>query len=147
MSDLLAFPIAFAIAGVIVAIRNRISRLRKAHEEYGGGAVADDSVVALPSYDDRVLAILKECRLDLTHQGACGFGPWLSSLLDGSPRVWITERTERGVRAEREWTGASPSVALTAVEWTIRELTGRRFCLDALYKARAELEEILGEGA
>lgn len=147
MSDLLAFPLAFAIAGVIVAIRNRIGRGLKAHELDGGGAVDDESVTALPSYDDRVLAILKECRLDLTRQGACGFGPWISSLLDGSPRMWVTERTERFVRVEREWTGASPSVALTAVEWTIRDLAGRRFSLDALYKARAELEEILGEGA
>ncbi len=55
-----------------------------------------------PTYDDRVFEILRLVRLDLNRQHAAAIGPWVSSAL--------------------KHYCCDPGVALTAVQWTIRDL-------------------------
>ena len=70
----------------------------------------------------RVFEILNETHRSLDRQKVRGYGPWLSCLI------------------ERRCGDAN--VALTAVRFTIRDLAGSRFNLDALNKAAAELKEM-----
>ena len=72
----------------------------------------------------RVRAIANIAHLSLQKQGARGYGPWLSSII-------VHDSPDK-------------KVALTAVRWTIRELSGKRFDLSELAWAEREL---LGMGA
>lgn len=113
-------------------------------EKEGGGSMVDT---------EKVFTIIKECFLDLKRQHASGFGPWLSTFLDGGD-LFISGYSNRGrpivdvVRREID-----PSAALIAVQWTIRDLqnlpigdgveyvkgVGFRFNLDVLLRAEEEL--------
>lgn len=94
-----------------------------------------------PIYDGRVFEILHLVRKDLNRQHVAAVGPWLSAVI-----------------ANRCF---DPGAALTAVQWTIRDLQNLpigdgveyvpgvsfRFNLDVLRKAEKELSEMKeGEG-
>lgn len=91
---------------------------------------------------EKVNCILKTCMADLTRQHAMAFGPWIPSLLDGGDNFTIYRDSRGRVRVERQHRNVPPNVALTAVQWTIKELAGRRFDLGALRLAERELLEM-----
>ena len=94
--------------------------------------------------EDRVHEILKAVYIDLKRQRAGTHGPWIAALLDGGPEMYFTgdiDRWGRG-RAEREWRRVEPAVALTAIRFTMDELAGGRYNLDALRAAESELLEM-----
>ncbi len=72
--------------------------------------------------------VLKRAEMSLRKQRGAGYGPWMSACL---------ERAQKGLPVD-------PSVALTAVRWTIRELEWSRFDLTALEAAAGELEWLAG---
>lgn len=90
----------------------------------------------------KVNAVLKRCYADLTKQHAMAYGPWISSLLDGGYNFSMYRDSRGGVHVERQHRTVSPEVALTAVRWTIAELSGSRFDLSTLYAAQRELLEM-----
>lgn len=97
---------------------------------------------------DPVHEILKAAYLDLKRQKAGVRGPWIESLLDGGSEFRFTGIPDAWGRVGvlREWRRVEPSVALTAIRWTIRDLKGRRFDLGGLLEAEAVLEEMTGAG-
>lgn len=132
---------------------------RKRKKVEGGVVEPADDDMFIDGAEDPVLAILKSCFADLKRQGARGHGPWISALLDGPDMFAIGNDSRGRVTVEKGWTGAGADVALLAVRWTIRdilsapksydkdgrEMPRRIVNLDALRKAEAELEELLGE--
>lgn len=110
-----------------LGIRAILDRGKKKEGE--GVPVSDDK-------DGRIFEILRQVYLDLKEQRGAGYGPWLSSALE--------HRCD------------DPSVALTAVRWTLRDIQKQpvgegvgyvpglkfRFDLSALLAAERELEEI-----
>ena len=68
----------------------------------------------------RVRAIANIAHLSLQKQGARGYGPWLSSII-------VHDSPDK-------------KVALTAVRWTISELSGKRYDLSELVWAAQELK-------
>lgn len=94
--------------------------------------------------DIRVHEIIKAAYLDLKRQRAGTHGPWLAALLDGGPDFFFTGSVDKWgrERAEREWRRVEPAVALTAIRFTMNDLAGGRFDLDALRRAESELEKM-----
>ena len=76
-------------------------------------------IVENESDEGEVLEIVSRAYFGLKKQRAAGFGPWLSSLI---------ERRD-----------GNRKIALTALRMTRDELTGRRFNLDGLDKAIADI--------
>ena len=150
MNEVFLYPIAIAAA-------YGIHRFLKWHDGYKGrtGEVSRAGMTEYelneayaapiaPDYSSRVLSILQRCSKDLQKQRAGVAGPWLSSLQ--SRGRMVMSRDEKG-RAVVRVVGADiePGVALTAVRWTLRELSGSRYSTKVLEEAEGELEEIAGE--
>ena len=151
MTELLLYPAAIATA-------YGIHRFLKWHDGYKG-RTGDAPRAGLteyelneqnpqptgPDYKSRVLAIVQSCYRDLQKQKAGLAGPWLPSLLDGARMVVVPG--EKG-RTEVVAVGRdiAPGVALTAVRFTLRELSGSRYSTKVLEEAEGELEEITGAG-
>ena len=150
MNEFFLYPIAIGAA-------YGIHRFMTWHGQYkkraGAVPVGDSSEYDLneayatttaPDYSLRVREIVQKCHKDLRGQGAAGYGPWLSSLLKGSS-LSIFHDEKGGVRVLSGGRPIAPAVALTAVRWTLRELSGSRFSTKALEEAAGELEEIAWE--
>lgn len=86
--------------------------------------------------------LVKNAYDSLKKQHACGYGPWLSSLLDGGYNFTLYKDSRGRVSVERQHRIVSPKVALTAVRFTMKELAGSRFDLSELSSAEAELLEM-----
>ena len=104
---------------------------------------AEFSDVPAPD-DDPVRSVVENALKDLKRQRAAGYGPWLSSLLDGGSSFYFDGAPDRWgrVRVVREWRGVGPEMALSAVRFTIRDLMGSRFSLDGLRRAERELMDM-----
>ena len=125
--------IILAVSAVIY-IKQNISRRGVREEKKGATQVADG----------RVHEIVRAAYLDLKRQGVSGCGPWLSSLLETSAGAWCVGKTNKGrAVVVTEPMSIRADVALTAVRWTIQELTGSRYDLTALYEAEKKLEAIV----
>lgn len=130
--QLLSILLGLIIVALIKLINPGRKETPEALETPEAGGLAE-------TYDDRVRDILKAALESLKRQGAGGFGPWIPSILDGGPQLYIVKRTARKIVVEREWTGAAPAVALTAIRFTLDELAGGRFNLDGLLEAESAL--------
>ena len=152
MSDTSIFLLGATIVAIVVIIKLFRDHRKKVEEE---------AVLAYATATEnaaRVREIIYSCHRDLNKQRAAGYGPWLSSLLDGA---MFTVFDESGrIKVETTVKPVSPDVALTAVRRTIEEITSapvsydkdgnemprRALNLDGLHRAEAELEK-MGEGA
>ena len=110
----------------------------------GDGLLVEDEIGNLGDVDgDPVHEVLKAAYLDLKRQKAGARGPWIESILDGGSEFRFTGLPDAWgrVKVVREWRRVDPSVALTAIRWTIRDLYGCRYDLSGLFKAEASLEK------
>lgn len=126
---------------VVIALVKLVNRGREKARQRAENAEISD----FPSLDDeRVHQIVKTAHLDLKRQGAGAYGPWLATLLDGGQEFYFTGAVDKMGRdkAERVWKRVGPSVALTAIRFTLRDLAGSRFDLAGLLRAEAELEQM-----
>lgn len=100
---------------------------------------AQDGAVIVPEpvYDENeyeAFYLVKNAYDSLKSQHACGYGPWLSSIIDRSIRYEIVH-DERG-RVHVGYDGACPpNVALAAMCMTRRELQRSRFDLTEVNNA------------
>lgn len=151
MNEILYFPVSVAIAFLLHYLLNRGGKKKDT-------AAVEESLAELEQ-SVRVHEIIASCHRDLREQGARGYGPWLSAFLDGDD-LYISGYGYRGrpiVEVTRK--GVEPSVALTAIRWTIRDILSapvlydkdgkeipRRVCnLEKLHEAETELMEMTGE--
>ncbi len=130
--------LAWVVFAIYLSIHLRVKRKREEREyQRFFEDIADRSVV-----EAQVQRILTECYHSLTKQNAAAFGPWIPSLLDGGCDFTLYRDSQGRVHVERQHRTVSPEVALTAVRWTIAELSGGRFDLSTLYAAQRELLEM-----
>lgn len=134
--------VAGLIAWIIFIIPVCIHLRLKRKKEEGEYDAVVKRVTERELVGEKVNEILKECHNDLRRQHATAYGPWLSSLMDGGYNFTILRDLRGRVYVERQHRNVSPNVALTAVQWTIKELSGRRFDLGALRFAERELMEM-----
>lgn len=130
--------LAWVVFAIYLSIHLRVKRKREEREyQRFFEDIADRSVV-----EAQVQRILTECYHSLTKQNAAAFGPWIPSLLDGGCDFSLYRDSRGGVSVERQGRAVRPSVALTAVRWTMNELAGSRFDLSQLASAESELLEM-----
>ena len=149
------------LAGLAIAALLNLASGRKKTDHGIAPETAENSDLGdFPTQDDdRVHGILKDAYLDLKRQRAVAHGPWLASLLEGD--LYVSGHGNRGrVFVDADVMDIEPSVALTAIQWTIRdilsvpisydkdgmEMPHRMFNLDKLHQAENELMEMMGEG-
>lgn len=149
------------LAGLAIAVLlNLASGRKKTNHEMVAETAEISDLGDFPTQDDtRVRDILKDAYIDLKRQRAVAHGPWLASLLEGD--LYVSGHGNRGrVFVDADVMDIEPSVALTAIQWTIRdilsvpisydkdgmEMPHRMFNLDKLHQAENELMEMMGEG-
>ena len=137
MKDILF--ISFFMYGAIILAAIIISEGKKKKKDGEEGeaakAITKEIIEQSQAYD-----LVKESLQSLTSQCACGYGPWLSSIVERAPYETTTDLRGYTRVVQR---GACPKdVALEAMRRTKNELFWRRFDLSVLNEAICILERM-----
>lgn len=133
---ILLFGPVIAFFGYII-----LADVKSLAEDYKPKLAEETTVETFDENEYEAFLLVKSAYDSLKKQRACGYGPWLSCILERSIKYEIVKDGRGRVGVHYEGT-CPPNVALTAVRWTMNELAGSRFDLSQLAFAESALLEM-----
>lgn len=133
---ILLFGPIIAFFGYII-----LADVKSLAEDYKPKLAEETTVETFDENEYEAFLLVRHAHESLEKQHACGYGPWLSCILKRSIKYEIVKDERGWVSVYNEGT-CPPSVALTAVRWTMNELAGSRFDISQLSFAESALLEM-----